>query len=143
MKTLTMLAAVSLTVLAVRADKKPADKDEDRIRGTWKMVSGDKGGEKAPEDLVKRFRLTLKADGKLTVVAKEDGDQEGTYKLDTGKKPKQIDITVDDKMMEGIYELDGDNLKLCVAEAGSRPTEFKAPEGSKVMLIVLKREKKQ
>ena len=32
-------------------------------------------------------------------------------------------------------------LKLCLGE-GSRPAEFKSPEGSKIMLMVLKRQKK-
>src|SRR4051812_24815847 len=141
MKTLVLLAAI-LTASVVQAEgKKPAAKDEDRILGTWEMVSGEKGGEPAPDKLVKTLRLTFKTEGKLHVQAKDE-DKDGTWKIDATKKPRQIEIMAEDKTLEGIYELDGDNLKLCVSEGGSRPSEFKSPEGSKTMLLVLKRQKK-
>ena len=41
-----------------------------------------------------------------------------------------------------IYELDGDNLKVCSTEGGQRPKEFTAREGSKCSLAVWKRMKK-
>ncbi len=142
-KTLVVLLAVLLTAAASRAaEDKKADKDEDKIVGAWVMVSGEKGGEKAPEKFVKSFRLTYAAGGKVTARAKENKEEEGTFKLDASKKPAQIDMAVGDKTLEGIYSLEGDNLKLCVAEAGSRPTDFKSPEGSKTMIIILRREKK-
>jgi len=137
MKTLTMLVAVLLTAPA--EDKKPA-KDEDKIQGSWKMVSGQRGGENAPDEVVKNFRLTFKAGGKLSAVI-EGKDQEGTYKIDTTKKPRQIEVTIDDKTVEGIYELNGDDLKLCV-DRSARPKEFKSPEGTRIMLMNFKREKK-
>ena len=43
-------------------------------------------------------------------------------------------------MSPGIYELDGDTLKVCYAiDGGKRPAEFKAKPGSKHVLIVFKR----
>lgn len=143
MKTFVAALAVFLPVPAILAEegKKPAAKDEDSIRGSWVMVSGDKGGEPAPEKFVKTFRMTFAAAGKLTAREKEE-DQEGTFKLDAAKKPRHIDISIDGKMLEGIYALEGDSLKLCVSEGSGRPADFKSPEGSKVMVIVLKRDKK-
>jgi len=142
MGTFVILGFTLLTATAVPGqEKKAAKKDEDRIRGTWTMVSGEKGGEKVPEELIKEFKLTFAAEGKFKVLA-EGQEREGTYKLDAKKKPRQIDLNVDDKALEGIYVLDGNNLKLCVAKAGDRPSEFTSPGDSKVMLLVLLRSKK-
>ena len=142
-KTLVVLLALLLTATASQAaEDKKAEKDEDKIVGAWVMVSGERGGEKAPDKLVKSFRLTYAAGGKVTVRSKQDKEEEGTFKLDASKKPAQIDLKVGDKSLEGIYTLEGDNLKLCLAEAGERPTEFKSADGSKTMLMILRREKK-
>src|SRR4051812_37828170 len=140
MKTLTLLAAFLIPSALQAEGKKPAAKDEDKIQGTWQMVSGEKGGNAAPDKFVQAFRLTFKAEGKITAVSKGE-EKEGTFKVDAAKKPRQIEISIEGKTLEGIYELDGDGLKLCLGE-GSRPAEFKSPEGSKTMLMMLKREKK-
>lgn len=129
------------TLTAVRAEDKKPTKDEDKIVGTWQMVSGEKGGQQAPEKFVQSFRLTFKGEGKLSATAKGNKEEDGTFKLDAGKKPRQLEISIDGKTLEGIYELDGDNLKLCLGE-GERPSEFKSPVGSKTMVMLLKREKK-
>lgn len=49
-----------------------------------------------------------------------------------------------DKTWEAVYQLDGDNLKLCYAEADSgkaRPSQFKTEADSGLMLVILKRDK--
>ena len=44
--------------------------------------------------------------------------------------------------MQGIYELKGDELKICLSEpGGQRPGELSAKEGSKRMLITFKKAK--
>jgi hypothetical protein len=47
-----------------------------------------------------------------------------------------------DAVLEGVYEVKGDDLKLCVMVFGKdRPTEFKSGEGSSVAMLTLKRQK--
>ena len=61
------------------------------------------------------------------------------------KKLKTIDYRSDllpDEPIKGIYEIDGDSLKICFAIEGERPKKFESAEGSTTMLIVLKRIKK-
>jgi uncharacterized protein (TIGR03067 family) len=116
--------------------------DLKKFEGTWSVVSAKKGGKDAPEEeKIKDVRLTFSGD-KLTI---KHGDKtmEGTFKIDPGKKPRQIEVTMMDKGVEGIYRFKkGGLLEICVNEpGGGRPTEFKSPEDSKTMLLVLKRVK--
>jgi RNA polymerase sigma factor (sigma-70 family) len=115
--------------------------DKDRLLGTWIPVSVEEDGRKVPEDEVKakNFEMVFTAD-KVTVPRKDEAKEVG-YKLDPGKKPKQIDLLIDEgKTAKGIYLLDGDTLKLCFdKDYGDRPAKFDAKEGSKRILMVLKK----
>jgi uncharacterized protein (TIGR03067 family) len=128
------------------AAKEDAVKDEEKIVGTWAIVSAEKGGQKVPEEVFKGGKWTFAADGKVTARFRPDNDLGGTYKLDPAKKPKEITITTDDgKTHPGIYKLDGETLTVCLGDEDlgtGRPTEFAAKEGTRVVLFVLKREKK-
>jgi len=121
------------------------DKDVEKMQGTWKVVAAERDGKKPPDDDLKAFRFTFKGD-KL-ILKNGDKEQEATYKLDASKKPKTIDIVrkVGDKMetIPGIYQFDGDDLKLCAAgEPGKeRPKEFATKAGAGVGLMLLKRDK--
>ena len=62
--------------------------------------------------------------------------------MDAGAKPKTIDLTgfpKPDVKMLGIYELDGNTLKICVGES-KRPIEFASKPGSKTGIFVLRKE---
>jgi uncharacterized protein (TIGR03067 family) len=133
-----MYALLTLT-LFVTAD---ATKDAANLEGTWVVVAASSGGK--PKEDIKGDKVTFK-DGAIMIKTKEK-DEKGTYKLDPGKKPTEIDITEEgaQKPMLGIYLLEGDTLKLCImpGEGKQRPTEFASKEGSEQMVIELKREKK-
>ena len=97
-----------------------------------------------PEEEVKEAKLIFAADGKFTAIVKGK-KTEGPYKLNPAKKPKEITTTNDDgKTHLGIYELDGDTLTICMhqEDGADRPTEFATKADTKVVLVVLKREKK-
>jgi uncharacterized protein (TIGR03067 family) len=135
------LGALLLFAASTALQAGGAKNDEKKILGTWSMVKGVKSGEDAPDDFKREFRLIFAAEGKMTVKM-EGKELEGTYKLNTTKKPKHADFNVDGKDMPGIYQLDGDNLKICVGESDNRPTEFASEAGTNTILLVLKREKK-
>src|SRR6266700_2567505 len=112
------------------------------IQGEW-MIVGVDGPKKPSPDELKKLRLHITAD-KFTVNANGEDVSVSTYKLAAGKKPAEIDLVVTvrirrgDVLIEekqprlGIYELKGDDLKVCVALAtdkktpnpATRPTEF-------------------
>ncbi len=107
------------------------------LDGTWTVVSAEKGGEKLPDELIKTVKLTFK--GKKLTFELLGEKKEGSFKIDSTKKPATIDLMMEDKTAPGIYQLDGDTLKICAAEPGeARPKDFKADAGNR-MLVVLKR----
>jgi uncharacterized protein (TIGR03067 family) len=131
-----------LTAALVVAAPAPAEKkDEEKIRGTWAIVSHEFNGGTRPDDSAyKDTKVVIKGDT-ITIT---DGDDEGkwTFKLDPTTKPKEIDLTSEDKEKSylGIYELTGDELKICAVKGrGGRPTEFASKPGAEQELIVLKR----
>ena len=68
--------------------------------------------------------------------------KQGEYKLDPTAKPKAIDLVEPNgsRNTPGIYELDGDTLKICIAEGQNavRPTAFK-PDGMRMPVVTFKR----
>jgi uncharacterized protein (TIGR03067 family) len=147
-RTLILLAAVvAASAAAGAAQGREADRDERDLKGlqgTWQVQSATRNGNDMPAGDVAKVKMTF--DGTNVALTTPEGKQErATIRLDAGKKPSSIDIKPprDDKPSRGIYELDGDTLKLCFSrQGGERPTEFASRKGSFTTLIVLKRVKK-
>ncbi len=71
-----------------------------------------------------------------------------TFKLESKKKPKWIDLSakrLGDKVLKGIYLLEGDTLMFCYAYDPQlpRPTKFETISGDRCYLYVLKRVKEE
>jgi uncharacterized protein (TIGR03067 family) len=120
-----------------------AKKELAKLEGTWQLVLAETDGQKLPDEQVKQIRVVILA-GKHTVYF---GDkivaEEVTFRVDPTKKPKQVDDTLKDgKKIRGIYELQGDTLRSCVAAPDKdRPTEFTGKKGSGYTLRVFRRVK--
>jgi uncharacterized protein (TIGR03067 family) len=125
--------------------------DLDKLRGTWLTSSLVNNGktlvdEKTP---VKEGPTTkLVYDGNTWMI--KVGDKTvatGLFRIDATKMPNEIDImdesgVMNDKTKLGIYDLNGDTYKYCLAPAGKpRPTEFASKVGSGHSLGVSKRAK--
>src|ERR1044071_8451352 len=65
-----------------------------------------------------------------------------TYATDVSKKPSQIDLHIDENLFRGIFELDGDDLKMILAdgERSDRPLSFNSAGDRSLMLLVMKRD---
>jgi uncharacterized protein (TIGR03067 family) len=143
--TLTLCALAGLAT-EVACDE-GAGRDGKALQGTWQAVSGEFSKEKITPREVEAIRLVIK-EGTMTLeVGKEV--LKSTYKLGPSKKPCAIDLTSTDGTTKGrtylgIYELDGDSLKICFSEYDQeRPGEF-AAEGKPGIrtLLILERQKK-
>src|SRR3954452_19127182 len=139
-KAVVLLAVVFGSAGAVAGGD--AKGDLKKFAGTWSVESAQKGGKPGPENEIKELRLVFSGD-KVTAKIGEKSI-EGMFKIDPGKKPSQIDISLMDKTAEGIYRFKEGKLELCLSEPGggeARPTEYKPAEGSQTLLFILKREK--
>ena len=65
--------------------------------------------------------------------------KEGTYEIDASKNPREIDFIRGKTKQIGIYELNGDRLKLCVGPSDDRPKEFTTKPRTDHSMFVLKR----
>jgi uncharacterized protein (TIGR03067 family) len=132
-------ALVGLLNIAGDAKEDAAKKDREAIQGVWKVMAIEVNGKKADAKDIAKMKWTITAE-KITWA---DGN-DFLYKFDGKTMPKQIELTFPERKtetIEGIYSLDGDELKICLGKI-RRPTDFTAKAGSRNYLYVLKREKK-
>ena len=127
-----------------------AKQQAEKLQGVWGAISyvqdGQGEGEKvAPQESPVRWvfkgdKVTFRADV-------EEASANGSFKLDPSKTPQAIDVLFPAAPGEkkgqailGIYELDGDTLRICYGPDGTeRAAEFKSKAGSKLILVVFKR----
>jgi uncharacterized protein (TIGR03067 family) len=121
------------------------EKEYARFEGTWQMLSLEVAGRKMPKETIQGARLIIK--GKEFTMKEKTAIYRGQFILDLSKKPKTIDLKFTEgpekgNTSYGIYELAGDELKLCLTIVGkNRPTEFAAKPKSGHGFEILTREK--
>ena len=141
------LLMIPAVVLLIAADKPPdpaSKKDLDGLQGTWKLVSATQDGKALAQDKVKKTTIVFKDDTfRFPGSAEYATSRAGTIKIDATKTPRQMDaISPEKEVMLGIYELHGDNYKVCFAPAGKpRPNELTSKPGSGYILQVWARQK--
>jgi RNA polymerase sigma factor (sigma-70 family) len=115
--------------------------DQERLQGTWEFVSGAEGDMTIRKENLKKTdaqwkTVTFRGD-KVRFVNVNTGGKEvefrHRFKLDPSRKPKTIDLTDLDgetkgEAMLGLYELDGDVLKLCFWDQSPRPRALDSKE---------------
>jgi uncharacterized protein (TIGR03067 family) len=126
------LATIGLTLGAAPRDVAEAD-DLKRMQGDWMVVSMTANGMKYPDEEAQSLFRTIEGNNYLVArYSKPVG--KGTFKLDPAAMPKTIDslpAADPSKPILGIYEFDGETLKICNAPPGKpRPGDFEAKAGS-------------
>jgi uncharacterized protein (TIGR03067 family) len=144
---ITSVVTITLFVAApLAAADKPTQNDKARLQGTWTLVSVEIDKKPLSMDELKDARLVVSGDHYSFALGKDR--LEITYKMDEGKKPKTIDLTVVEgpekgKTYHGIYRLESDTYTICRSTEPNkeRPTEFATRPGSGLMIVVWKRAK--
>jgi len=134
MRRFTMLGVlVAVTALGVSG----ADDKKGAIEGKWKFTA-----------VVSNSNDTMIENGFLLTFDKDaawlnDQKERFKYKVDTNAKPALLDVTTPDgKEMEGIWDVKGDVLRICVCSPEGvkfRPTEFHGRDNQ--ILLTLQRVK--
>lgn len=147
-----MFLAVASFAAPSRYAMNAADDDRAKFAGVWQGFVVEGRGDRPDRGPVK-LEITVTGDkmSSRDLNARDTSKAdlgEGTYKLDGAQNPKTIDATGTNgqnrgKLFPGIYLVDGNTLKWCVANPGKqRPTEFISRPSGGQFLMVLKRVKK-
>jgi uncharacterized protein (TIGR03067 family) len=138
--TRTLIAAASCMVLTATLVAETKEQALTKLQGKWRVERIEENGTAEPAEEAARFTITVKGTRMIVEMA---GRTENTeFTIDPDKSPKEIDLTPqygDDKgkVFRGIYDLEGDTLRICAAPSSARPTKFVSEQGT--MLMVLKR----
>jgi uncharacterized protein (TIGR03067 family) len=123
---------------AVLCQQQSANDDADRIQGNWFWTNIEVDGKKTNAPAPLKYQFSAE---KIVV---SGNDEPSTYKLGVIQGLRSIDVTADKgenkgKTRKGLYELKGDDLKLCLPKdaASERPKNFTSKNG--YMIIYLKR----
>jgi uncharacterized protein (TIGR03067 family) len=144
------IAALSLALLWQSA---ALAGDLDQLGGTWKVTAMSFDGKEVPADVARmmsysfaknkataRGRLASAGDRFLPMAGSDD------YTVTLGKSGdlKTIDLkpTGRGRTLVGIYDLDGDTLKLCIGYTGQRPKQFSSAGATGVSMMTCQRESK-
>jgi uncharacterized protein (TIGR03067 family) len=130
----TLLLGLALSVGAP-APKEAPKADPAKIEGDWvieKYVNGGKVDDK-------RTGMEVKITADEITPGRESAAR---YTLDPKADPPRIDLTTDKKTIPGIYKLEGGTLTICFPKGqGERPSKFESPDGSRIVVMTLKRAK--
>jgi uncharacterized protein (TIGR03067 family) len=153
MKAVCFILFASEALLAPHgtSEDDPATGDLRSLQGTWVTVSLVNDGktlvdEKAPPKSGPTTKLVYEGHKWMVKVA-DKTVATGKFKIDATQNPKTIDImdesgVANAKTKLGIFELDGDTYKYCLAPAGKpRPRELSSKPGGGHSLGVSKRAK--
>lgn len=122
------------------------------LKGLWVVEEMEMAGEKVPKTFAQKLKNGF-GESKLQFLgslfqagnqwAYKDSEDEYDFAVDPAKKPKEIDITIGDKKVLGIYEIKKDVLHLCISYVDNRPKEMSSKGQEGVFLYVLKRNKEE
>jgi uncharacterized protein (TIGR03067 family) len=118
------------------AGLQPAKSDQERMVGNWFITN---------DDSMRKGEMWVITKDSILMYAKHLGKNAVSYshRLDAGKDPRQIDITVTKVngppigIMRGIYAFDGDELRLCLGGLDKdRPAAFpRKPKQGEVLIL--------
>jgi len=135
------LALAGLAGFAIAAEV-PTDEELSKakaaLKGTWQVISAEEGGDPLPAGIISQLKHVFDGDAIIMVVGEKE--KLAQYKIDPTASPKTIDIIKKDEVSLGIYELEGDKLRICLSKDLRRPTKFESKsETGRNALVIFKR----
>lgn len=120
-------------------ETKVGQTDQERIQGEWRVVAAKDNGRAAPPEALLGIRVLFTPDTMTKTMAGQKIISK--YRLGISTDPKSIDVFTEEQTSLGIYELNGDTLRVCVSEGnGKRPTTFESqPISNNEVFLTLER----
>ena len=145
MRAMLLMVGAVVVLATVRADEV---KDREPLQGTWRFVEVHQQGKK--DDNLPELRLVFRGD-KLGLYRGEKEDKEQfVFSVDPNCTPKAIDIYragekgKAEKLFEGIYAIDGKDLRIAIVPQPGppweRPSSLAAKDHTKEVLILMRRD---
>jgi len=117
--------------------------DLDLLQGEWRITAMEMDGNAAPADMLAGSSIVIR--GSRFSSRGTGAEYEGEVVLDPSATPHRLDMKFDSgpekgNVNLGIYEIDGDTWRLCLAtRGGDRPAKFATAVGSGFALETLTR----
>ncbi len=136
-----LTAAVLLLTPLAGADE--AARELEKLQGVWAIASWEECGKEQSDEQTKKLTIVIKDE---SIAFKYEGQAKSLVmklKLDPSAKPKAVDpvSTLREGQLAamGIYERDGDELKLIWSRNGmARPEEFSTKRGDDRIFVKLR-----
>jgi len=132
-----MIPALAALLSAQEPGNRPETVARGKLQGTWKLVKAEHDGRE-----VRGVDAKLIIRGQtLTVVENKKPGESDEIVLRSDKSPKYFDVKVRSgvnagKTCLGIYEIQGNCLKLCQTQAGrDRPTVFSSENQNNILFL--------
>jgi uncharacterized protein (TIGR03067 family) len=124
------------------AKDEAAQRELQRLEGTWIPLDIEHDGGKVTDSDAVKWVIR---NGRCGVYLDQQKRETWALKLDPTRNPKTIEarlvIASTGRRLAGIYELDGDKLKVCYDLTGRDfPTEFSAPKRARRINYIFRRE---
>jgi uncharacterized protein (TIGR03067 family) len=141
---LALLACACTAVSAPGGGDDSAKSELKKLQGTWKVTRMEVDGTVIPLQAFAKVGVRIEED---RMTFQDQGKPYDVIEITVRptKQPRQIDLHYVAGLKkgvkeEGIYELDGDTLKICQSlnAKKQRPTDLQSPKGAARQLMILK-----
>ncbi len=120
------------------AQSAAADRDYDRLTGTWQLTRAVVNGRPVPASVLRKtILITDHNTFRFPKASRVGTHPAGTFTVNPNTRPKQVDTIAEGgsnagQLTRGIYEiLDATHKRACSGPSrGPRPTEFESPPSS-------------
>ncbi len=135
----------NIRLKSLPADGHSLNEDMKNLQGVWQVAKAERDGAPLSSEDFANLVVTISSNSWELINA--DSPSRGSFTVDSGKRPKQMDIREDAGPQAGetllaIYELTPESLRVCYARSGAeRPTSFTTAEDSGQSLITYKRKR--